>query len=58
MPANHPTMKKAKNAVPKHKKGPKVEIKRPEQVLKARKLQEKQRQKNMRRIKRKQQRRK
>ena len=47
-------MKKAKNAVPNtHKKGPKHELKRPEQVLKERKEQEKKRQKNMRKTKRK-----
>ena len=36
MAANHPAMKKARNAVPAHKKGPKYEIKRPEQILKKR----------------------
>lgn len=46
LPSGHPAMKKARNAVPKHKKGPKFEIKRPEQVLKQRKLNEKKRQKN------------
>jgi ATP-dependent RNA helicase DDX54/DBP10 len=34
--ANHPAMKKARNAVPAHKKGPKNEVKRPEQILKKR----------------------
>ena len=34
-------MKKAKMAVPKHKKGPKNELKRPEQILKQRKMQAK-----------------
>ncbi len=53
LPASHPAMKKAQNALPKHKKGPKMEIKRPEQVLKQRKLQERQRRKNMRKDKRK-----
>ena len=32
-------MKKAREAVPKHKKGPRNEIKRPEQILKDRKTQ-------------------
>merc|ERR1712059_205352 len=41
MPANHPAMKKAKNAVPAHKKGPKFEIKRPEQIMKKRVQEEK-----------------
>merc|ERR1740128_113102 len=36
MAANHPAMKKARNAVPAHKKGPKFEIQRPEQILKKR----------------------
>jgi len=36
LPYNHPAMKKARNAVPAHKKGPKFEIKRPEQILKKR----------------------
>lgn len=52
MPEDHPAMKKAKGAVAAHKKGPKVELKRPEQVLKQRKLDEKKRQKNMRKGKR------
>ena len=34
-------MKKARNAVPAHKKGPKFEIKRPEQILKKRNAEEK-----------------
>ncbi len=38
-------MVKANSAVPKHKKS---ELKRPEQILKARKLQDKQRMKNAR----------
>ena len=37
LPQNHPAMKKAREAVPKHRKGPRNEIKRPEQILKARK---------------------
>ena len=41
MTANHPAMKKARNAVPAHKKGPKFEIKRPEQILKKRNADEK-----------------
>ena len=39
--ANHPAMKKARNAVPAHKKGPKFEIKRPEEILKKRNAEEK-----------------
>lgn len=46
MSSRHPAMVKAKNAVPKHKKGPKSEIKRPEQVLKERKLRERNRRKH------------
>merc|ERR1719334_154843 len=38
--ANHPAMKKARNAVPAHKKGPKFEIQRPEQILKKRNAEE------------------
>ena len=38
LPAGHPAMKKAKMSVPKHKKGPKLELKRPEQILKDRKI--------------------
>ena len=41
LPAGHPAMKKAKMSVPKHKKGPKMELKRPEQILKQRKAQAK-----------------
>jgi len=41
LPANHPAMKKARNAVPAHKKGPKFEIQRPEQILKKRTMEEK-----------------
>ena len=41
LPAGHPAMKKAKMAVPAHKKGPKRELKRPEEILKARKMQAK-----------------
>jgi len=47
----HPAMKKAKESVPKHKKGPKRELKRPEEVLKQRKLKEKQQMKNARKKK-------
>ena len=48
----HPAMKKAKTALPKHKKGPKRELKRPEEVLKARKQQNKMKYKNSRKSKR------
>merc|ERR1711915_619346 len=41
LPDSHPAMKKAKNAVPAHKKGPKFEIKRPEQIMKKRTQEEK-----------------
>ena len=41
-------MKKARESVPKHKKGPRNEIKRPEQILKQRKLDDKKRSNNMR----------
>lgn len=41
LPSNHPAIVKAKNAVPKHRKGPRFEIKRPEQILKKRKEDEK-----------------
>merc|ERR1719167_786790 len=41
LPANHPAIVKAKNAVPTHRKGPRFEIKRPEQILKKRKEDEK-----------------
>jgi len=41
LPANHPAMKKARNSVPAHKKGPKFEIQRPEQILKKRNMEEK-----------------
>merc|ERR1719187_1777103 len=41
LPANHPAMKKARNAVPQHKRGPKNEIQRPEQILKKRLAEEK-----------------
>ena len=34
-------MKKARNAVPSHKKGPRLEIQRPEQIMKKRALEEK-----------------
>jgi hypothetical protein len=39
-------MKKASESVPKHKKGPRNEIQRPEQILKQRKIRE-QKLKNM-----------
>ena len=45
LPSGHPAMKKAKMAVPKHKKGPKNELKKPEQILKQRKMQAKNTQK-------------
>merc|ERR1712080_100671 len=38
LPTNHPAMKKARESVPKHKKGPRNEIKRPDQILKQRKI--------------------
>ena len=41
LPSGHPAMKKAQMAVPKHKKGPKFELQRPEQILKQRKIQAK-----------------
>merc|ERR1719445_530003 len=41
LPAGHPAMKKAKMAVPVHKKGPRNELKKPEQILKQRKMQAK-----------------
>ena len=41
LPSGHPAMKKAQMAVPKHKKGPKNEVLRPEQILKQRKIQAK-----------------
>merc|ERR1712083_623940 len=41
LPSNHPAMKKARNAVPAHKKGPRNEIQRPEQILKKRIIEEK-----------------
>ena len=44
-------MKKARESVPKHKKGPRNEIKRPEQILKQRKIQDKMASKNMRKSK-------
>merc|ERR1712154_537720 len=48
LPRNHPAMKKARESVPKHKKGPRNEIKRPEQILKQRKLDDKKRSNNIR----------
>ncbi|QQP55433.1 DEAD (AspGluAlaAsp) box polypeptide 54 [Caligus rogercresseyi] len=44
---------KARNAVPKHKKGPRNEIQRPEQILKKRKIDQKKKFKNMKRKDRK-----
>ena len=41
LPSSHPAMKKARNAVPAHKKGPRSEIQRPEQIMKKRALEEK-----------------
>jgi len=46
MPSSHPAMRKAKLAVPKHKKGPRAELKRPEQVLKQRRIEAKTKMKN------------
>ena len=51
LPSGHPAMKKAKMAVPKHKKGPKFELKRPEQILKQRKIQAKNEFKNKKKSK-------
>ncbi len=51
LPKNHPAMKKAREAVPKHKKGPRLELKRPEQILKQRKLDRKQQFKNRKKSK-------
>eukprot|EP00096_Caligus_rogercresseyi_P015644 TRINITY_DN8119_c0_g1_i1.p1 TRINITY_DN8119_c0_g1~~TRINITY_DN8119_c0_g1_i1.p1 ORF type:complete len:787 (+),score=227.43 TRINITY_DN8119_c0_g1_i1:263-2362(+) len=53
LPNSHPAMKKARNAVPKHKKGPRNEIQRPEQILKKRKIDQKKKFKNMKRKDRK-----
>ena len=44
-------MKKARESVPKGKKGPRNEIKKPEQILKQRKLDEKKRSRNVRNMK-------
>lgn len=44
-------MKKARESVPKHRKGPKNEIQRPEQILKKRKMDEKKRAKNAKKTK-------
>merc|ERR1719220_2469420 len=41
LPSSHPSMKKARNAVPAHKKGPKSEIQKPEQIMKKRVIDEK-----------------
>merc|ERR1712114_72477 len=41
LPSSHPAMKKARNAVPSHKKGPRSEIQRPEQIMKKRVTEEK-----------------
>merc|ERR1712141_80306 len=51
LPRNHPAMKKARESVPKGKKGPRNEIKKPEQILKQRKLDEKKRSRNVRNMK-------
>ncbi len=51
LPSGHPAMKKARAAGASHPKGPKRELKRPEEVLKQRKAQDKMRQKNMKRKK-------
>ena len=51
LPSGHPAMKKAKMAVPKHKKGPKMELKRPEQILKERKVKVKNQTKNRKKSK-------
>lgn len=51
LPSGHPAMKKAKMAVPKHKKGPKLELKRPEQILKERKVKAKNQTKNKKKSK-------
>ena len=47
LPRNHPAMKKARESVPKHKKDPRNEIKRPEQILKQRKINDKKRYNSM-----------
>jgi hypothetical protein len=41
LPSSHPAMKKAKMAGTGHKNGPKHELKRPEEILKQRKIQAK-----------------
>ena len=41
LPSGHPATKKAKMAGTGHKKGPKHELKRPEEILKQRKIQAK-----------------
>merc|ERR1719234_156647 len=41
LPSSHPAVKKARNAVPAHKKGPRSEIQRPEQIMKKRAVEEK-----------------
>lgn len=53
LPSGHPAMKKAKNAVPRHRKGPKHELKRPEQILKERKIQERKKGNNQKKKKNK-----
>ncbi|CAB4065746.1 DDX54 [Lepeophtheirus salmonis] len=53
LPQSHPAMKKARNAVPKHRKGPRNEIQRPEQILKQRKVTMKKKFKNTKRKDRK-----
>jgi len=53
LPTNHPAMKKAAKAVKFTKKGPRSEMKRPEQILKEREKQEKIRARNERQGKKK-----
>ena len=53
LPASHPAMKKAAKAVKFTKKGPRSEMKRPEQILKEREKQEKIRARNERQGKKK-----
>eukprot|EP00088_Acartia_fossae_P008716 TRINITY_DN1417_c0_g1_i8.p1 TRINITY_DN1417_c0_g1~~TRINITY_DN1417_c0_g1_i8.p1 ORF type:complete len:778 (-),score=244.97 TRINITY_DN1417_c0_g1_i8:52-2385(-) len=54
LPANHPAMQKARNAVPKHRtKGIRQEIRRPEQILKQRRDKEKREERMARAKKRK-----
>merc|ERR1711997_370673 len=51
LPRTHPAMKKARESVPKGRKGPRNEIKKPEQILRQRKLDEKKRSNNVRNMK-------